>query len=118
MVKGILSVLIITVLVALLSLASLMISENVSLGREEVRAYECGFEHFSHSRLPFSFRYFLLTIIFLVFDMEIVFLLFLPESLSMTLHPIVLIISSLIFLILLVMGLFYEWNDGRLDWVM
>jgi len=67
-------------LVSILRIASLAISEGVLLDREEVSAYECGFEHVSYSRLPFSFRYFFLTLIFLIFDIEVVFLLFLPST--------------------------------------
>lgn len=108
MIKGILVALVTTGLVLLLSLFSLLISESVSLNREEISAYECGFEHFRHSRLPFSFRYFLLTIIFLVFDIEIVFLLFLPESLRTRSTPAVIILCALLFVLLLTLGLLYE----------
>lgn len=69
-------------LVAGLSLVAFLIREHLQLSREEISSYECGFEHAGHSRVPFSFRYFLLTLIFLVFDIEIVFLLFLPERLA------------------------------------
>lgn len=105
-------------LVCLLGIASLIIREGTQLTREEVSAYECGFEHSSKSRLPFSFRYFLLTLIFLVFDIEIVFLLFLPEGLSFTITPWSVITCSIIFVLLLTIGLFYEWADGSLDWIM
>jgi len=59
----------------MLKLLSAGISESSSLMREELSSYECGFEHHNLSRLPFSFRYFLLTLIFLLFDLEVVLLL-------------------------------------------
>ena len=104
-------------LVSLLSYASLLISEGVLLDREEVSAYECGFEHVSYSRLPFSFRYFFLTLIFLVFDMEVVFLLFLPTTLFVGLNYFVFLIGSSMFIFLLTASLIYEWKDGSLEWV-
>lgn len=58
-----------------------LISEFVLLDREELSSYECGFEHHSLSRLPLSLRYYFLTMIFLVFDIEIIFLLYLPFNL-------------------------------------
>jgi len=117
MLKGALAALVLRALVGLLRVASLAVSEASLASREEVSAYECGFEHSNQSRLPFSLRYFLLTIIFLVFDMEIVFLLFLPELHSANLVSHSVLAVSLIFVILLILGLVYEWKDGSLDWV-
>lgn len=104
-------------LVSLLSLASLLISEGVLLDREEVSAYECGFEHVSYSRLPFSFRYFFLTLIFLIFDIEVVFLLFLPRSLFVTIRVFPVLLYSFLFIVVLTLRLVYEWKDGRLEWL-
>lgn len=96
------------ILVLLLGILSLGISENLSLDREEISSYECGFEHVSYSRLPFSFRYFFLTLIFLVFDIEVVFLLFLPSSLLVGVSQFHTIIFSFLFIILLTIRLIYE----------
>lgn len=57
-----------------------LLGDTPSSHREESSTYECGFEHHSYSRVPFSIRYFMLTLIFLVFDIEIMFLLFLPGA--------------------------------------
>ena len=108
MIKAVIAVFILRFLVLLLRLLALVVSESANHSREENRSYECGFEHFTHSRLPFSFRYFLLTMIFLVFDIEIVFLLFLPESLLTSIAQLSLLAFSLAFLSLLAIGLFYE----------
>lgn len=115
MLKGVLAVSFLRVLVAALSVVSLLISESSLTTREEVRAYECGFEHSHQSRLPFSLRYFLLTMIFLVFDMEIVFLLFLPEAHCVNMVSYSVICVSFLFVCLLILGLIYEWRDGSLD---
>jgi NADH-ubiquinone oxidoreductase chain 3 len=67
-------------LIVFLKLFSFIISEKVVLNREELSPYECGFEHHNVSRIPFSLRYFFLTLIFLLFDLEIVLMLFVPFS--------------------------------------
>ena len=68
------------ILIGFLKLFSFIISEKVVLNREELSPYECGFEHHNVSRIPFSLRYFFLTLIFLLFDLEIVLMLFVPFS--------------------------------------
>ena len=65
-------------LLVILKVFSFFISERVYLNREELSSYECGFEHHRISRVPFSFRYFLLTLVFLLFDLEIVLMIFSP----------------------------------------
>lgn len=104
------------VLVFVLKIASVLISESVVLRREELTSYECGFEHHGLSRVPFSMRYFYLTLIFLLFDLEIILLLFFPFSFifSFSLLSFTLVVFFIIFLYL---GLIYEWKDGRLEWV-
>ncbi len=94
-------------LVRLLKVISLLISERVVLNREDLRSYECGFEHGSLSRVPFSLRYFILTLVFLLFDLEIVILLFFPFSIfsGSFLLSFVLVIFFIYFLFF---GLFYE----------
>lgn len=103
-------------LVVVLKLASLLLAESSLLMREELTSYECGFEHHRLSRVPFSLRYFFLTLIFLLFDLEIILLLFSPYSsfFSFSHASVFLIVSFVMFLFL---GLLYEWKDGRLEWV-
>jgi len=94
-------------LVVLLKLVSIFISETRLLIREELTSYECGFEHHGLSRVPFSLRYFFLTLIFLLFDLEIILLLFFPFasffSFSYLSITIVVLFVSFLFL-----GLLYE----------
>jgi len=94
-------------LVFILKLVSLLISETVILRREELTSYECGFEHHSLSRVPFSFRYFFLTLIFLLFDLEIILLLFFPFAVVFSSSYLTVFITVL-FILFLFIGLVYE----------
>ena len=95
-----------SLLVIILKLVSSIVGERASLIREELSAYECGFEHHNVSRVPFSLRYFILTLLFLLFDLEIVYLLFSP-LLILSNSGVSLIVCSL-FIIFLYLTLFYE----------
>lgn len=77
--------------------------------------YECGFDPINSSRLPFSFRFFLIALLFLLFDLEIAILLPLPMSISLSKSRKI-ILYLIIFLIILTIGLIYEWVNGGLDW--
>lgn len=94
-------------LVAILKAVSIVISESSLLQREELTPYECGFEHHNLSRIPFSLRYLLLTLVFLLFDLEIVLMLFLP-SFIFTSYSSFSLLVVLLFVIFLVVSLFYE----------
>lgn len=81
--------------------------------REKSSVYECGFEPIGPTRVSFSLRFFLVAVIFLVFDLEVVLLF--PYVLSWGLDW-VLILSLWLFLLILGWGLAHEWNEGSLDW--
>ena len=104
-------------LIVVLKVASIFLAEVVLLFREELTSYECGFEHYSLSRVPFSLRYFYLTLIFLLFDLEVVLLLFSPVIVQ-SLYPVYSFVMVACFVTILFVGLVYEWSDGGLDWVM
>lgn len=110
---------VIVLLMFILFIANIFIIEKGLLNdiREENTSYECGFEHNSLSRVPFSIRYFMLTVVFLVFDVEVVLMLFLPYSLLTYVSTSFLVIIVLFFAVVLVLGLFYEWFDGSLEWI-
>nr|URX53713.1 NADH dehydrogenase subunit 3 [Kalotermitidae sp. 2 AB-2022a] len=99
---------------AVMMLTSVLSKKNIE-DREKSSPFECGFDPKSSARLPFSLRFFLIAVIFLIFDVEIALLL------PMT---IVMIMSNLkswsmigtLFLIILIIGLYHEWNQGSLEW--
>nr|NP_957761.1 NADH dehydrogenase subunit 3 [Ophiopholis aculeata]AAR01205.1 NADH dehydrogenase 3 [Ophiopholis aculeata] len=82
----------------------------------KVSPYECGFDPINSARLPFSFRFFLVAILFLIFDLEIAILLILP-FLTSSINGTSVGFILLIFLLILTIGLWYEWDNGGLDWV-
>nr|AIM48787.1 NADH dehydrogenase subunit 3 [Ficedula narcissina] len=82
---------------------------------EKLSPYECGFDPLGSARLPFSIRFFLVAILFLLFDLEIALLLPLPWATQLQSPTTTLIwTSALIFL--LTLGLVYEWIQGGLEW--
>nr|QBL75788.1 NADH dehydrogenase subunit 3 [Harpago chiragra] len=83
--------------------------------REKSSPFECGFDPIKSARLPFSLRFFLLAIIFLIFDVEIV-LLFPALAMMMSGFSFQVILGTFLFLVILILGLFHEWNEGSLDW--
>jgi len=95
------------ILILILKIVSFFISEKVLLNREELSPYECGFEHHNVSRIPFSLRYFFLTLIFLLFDLEIVLMLFMPYSLFSS-SFFISVFVLLAFLFILLFSLVYE----------
>nr|AFL03270.1 NADH dehydrogenase subunit 3 [Corvus ossifragus] len=82
---------------------------------EKLSPYECGFDPLGSARLPFSIRFFLVAILFLLFDLEIALLLPLPWAIQLQ-TPIMTLTWAAILIIFLTMGLIYEWNQGGLEW--
>nr|AGX00724.1 NADH dehydrogenase subunit 3 [Gallirallus australis australis] len=82
---------------------------------EKLSPYECGFDPLGSARLPFSIRFFLVAILFLLFDLEIALLLPLPWATQLQSPTTTLTWTSLI-IILLTLGLIYEWTQGGLEW--
>jgi NADH-quinone oxidoreductase subunit A len=81
---------------------------------EKLSAYECGFEAFSDSRMKFDVRYYLVAILFIVFDLEIAFLF--PWAVALGTIGKVGLAAMGIFLAILVVGFIYEWKKGALEW--
>nr|AKU77826.1 NADH dehydrogenase subunit 3 [Alophoixus pallidus]AKU77844.1 NADH dehydrogenase subunit 3 [Alophoixus pallidus]AKU77871.1 NADH dehydrogenase subunit 3 [Alophoixus pallidus]AKU77872.1 NADH dehydrogenase subunit 3 [Alophoixus pallidus]AKU77876.1 NADH dehydrogenase subunit 3 [Alophoixus pallidus] len=82
---------------------------------EKLSPYECGFDPLGSARLPFSIRFFLVAILFLLFDLEIALLLPLPWATQLQTPTTTLIWASTLILIL-TLGLVYEWTQGGLEW--
>nr|YP_009917237.1 NADH dehydrogenase subunit 3 [Eucidaris tribuloides]QEF30097.1 NADH dehydrogenase subunit 3 [Eucidaris tribuloides]QEF30123.1 NADH dehydrogenase subunit 3 [Eucidaris tribuloides]QEF30136.1 NADH dehydrogenase subunit 3 [Eucidaris tribuloides] len=88
---------------------------NRSNDNEKSSPYECGFDPLNSARLPFSFRFFLVAILFLLFDLEIALLFPLPTAQTLASMEPFLLISS-VFMIILALGLAFEWINGGLEW--
>nr|YP_010519706.1 NADH dehydrogenase subunit 3 [Teratoscincus przewalskii]UAM95875.1 NADH dehydrogenase subunit 3 [Teratoscincus przewalskii]UXP34302.1 NADH dehydrogenase subunit 3 [Teratoscincus przewalskii] len=88
---------------------------QMSPDTEKLSPYECGFDPLGSARLPFSLRFFLVAILFLLFDLEIALLLPTPWALNLPTPTITLLWTTAI-IILLALGLLYEWLQGGLDW--
>lgn len=81
---------------------------------EKISAYECGFQPFEDARQKFDIRFYLVAILFIIFDLEIMFLF--PWSVSLFLVDFIGYWSMLIFLGILTIGFLYEWKKGALEW--
>nr|ATO88572.1 NADH dehydrogenase subunit 3 [Ducetia japonica] len=103
------------ILCSIIMLLATFLSKKSIHNREKTSPFECGFDPKSPARLPFSLRFFLIAVIFLIFDVEIALLL-----------PIIVInqwsnifswsLITIFFLLILLIGLFHEWNQGALEW--
>jgi NADH-quinone oxidoreductase subunit A len=82
--------------------------------RAKLSPYECGFEAFEESRAKFDVRYYLVAILFIVFDLEIAFLF--PWAVALGKIGSAGLIAMSIFLAILVVGFIYEWKKGALEW--
>lgn len=81
---------------------------------EKISSYECGFQPFKDTRSRFDVKFYLVAILFIIFDLEIIYLF--PWSLNLDELFIDGIISMIIFLYILTIGFVYEWKKGALDW--
>nr|YP_010385067.1 NADH dehydrogenase subunit 3 [Electrogena lateralis]UPL65077.1 NADH dehydrogenase subunit 3 [Electrogena lateralis] len=108
------AIILITITSVVMILASLLSKKSI-VDREKSSPFECGFDPKSSSRLPFSLRFFLIAVIFLIFDVEIALLLPLIILLPMT-SPSTWFLVGGFFILILIIGLYHEWNQGALDW--
>nr|URX53635.1 NADH dehydrogenase subunit 3 [Bifiditermes sp. 2 AB-2022a] len=99
---------------AVMILTSLLSKKSIE-DREKSSPFECGFDPKGSARLPFSLRFFLIAVIFLIFDVEIALLLPMTIVLTTSDTSSWMLISS-IFLTILIVGLYHEWNQGSLEW--
>ena len=81
---------------------------------EKISAYECGFDPFDDTRKTFDVRFYLVAILFLIFDLEVSFLF--PWVVSLGALPLLGFWSMILFLVILTVGFIYEWRKGALDW--
>ncbi len=81
---------------------------------EKLSPYECGFEPFEDSRMKFDVRYYLVAILFIIFDLEIAFLF--PWAVALDQIGMFGFLAMMLFLAILVIGFIYEWKKGALEW--
>nr|QAY82048.1 NADH dehydrogenase subunit 3 [Acrocrypta assamensis] len=106
----------IMMLLSIMILLLNIISKKSFYDREKSSPFECGFNPQKKTRLPFSLHFFLIAIIFLIFDVEITLLL--PFIIIMNLSNMMnYSLILIIFLLTLILGLYHEWNQGALNWI-
>nr|YP_010437828.1 NADH dehydrogenase subunit 3 [Euphaea ochracea]UTB53960.1 NADH dehydrogenase subunit 3 [Euphaea ochracea] len=98
----------------MMMMASLLSKKSIT-DREKNTPFECGFDPFYVARIPFSLKFFLIAVIFLIFDVEIAIIL--PAMMVMnTSSPMEWMITFTMFILVLLVGLYYEWYQGALEW--
>jgi NADH-quinone oxidoreductase subunit A len=95
-------------------LISLIVNKSKKIDESKKSPYEWGFEHFSDARMNFDVRYYLVAILFIIFDLEIAFLF--PWAVAIDQIGISGLLSMVFFLFVLIIGFIYEWKKGALDW--
>nr|QCF40282.1 NADH dehydrogenase subunit 3 [Fejervarya kawamurai] len=103
-----------SVLIFVLTLISFWIP-LIKPDSEKLSPYECGFDPLGSARLPYSMRFFLVAILFLLFDLEIALLLPSPWA-TQIIHPPQMAFFAYFVLLLLTLGFVYEWYQGGLEW--
>nr|YP_010461140.1 NADH dehydrogenase subunit 3 [Agnidra scabiosa]UUF68411.1 NADH dehydrogenase subunit 3 [Agnidra scabiosa] len=99
----------------ILMMISILISKKSFKDREKCSPFECGFDPKSSARIPFSLHFFLITVIFLIFDVEIA-LIFPLINLFNLVNFMLWMKISFFFICILIIGLYHEWNQNMLNW--
>lgn len=102
-----------TFLAVILICVSFLISTS-NPDTQKLSAYECGFDPYDDARNPFDIRFYILAILFLIFDLETIY--FLPWSLHLSAFPLFSFSTMLDFVFELIMGFIYAWIVGALTW--
>nr|YP_010602040.1 NADH dehydrogenase subunit 3 [Kapsa arca]WAM61630.1 NADH dehydrogenase subunit 3 [Kapsa arca] len=93
----------------------ILISKKTIIDFQKSTPFECGFNPMTYKRLPFSIHFFLIAVIFLIFDIEIIIII--PMIMTMKLSMLIYWLLTLImFIFILILGLYHEWHNGMLDW--
>jgi len=117
MIIAIIHLLIALVLRILILRVGIILGMRLLPARNKRTPFECGFDPKDSSRLPFSLRFFLLAVVFLIFDIEVALLF--PLILGIKMEAIQLtFIAGFIFLFILILGLIHEWREGSLRWIL
>nr|YP_009488346.1 NADH dehydrogenase subunit 3 [Dictyla platyoma]AWD31605.1 NADH dehydrogenase subunit 3 [Dictyla platyoma] len=93
-----------------------IINKKMIMERNKMTPFECGFDPKSSSRIPFSIQFFLIGILFLIFDVELVMVLPIIITLKNSNFNLW-VITSITLIMILIMGLYYEWKNGVIQWI-
>nr|YP_010952612.1 NADH dehydrogenase subunit 3 [Sphingulus mus]WMQ52958.1 NADH dehydrogenase subunit 3 [Sphingulus mus] len=99
----------------ILMLMSMILSKKSFMDREKCSPFECGFDPKSMARIPFSLHFFLIAMIFLIFDVEIALIFPIILTFKMV-NFLTWMKISFFFIIILLVGLYHEWNQNMLNW--
>nr|UPL65396.1 NADH dehydrogenase subunit 3 [Parathyginus sp.] len=115
MIKVMLALMLSTIISTGLMMVCTVISKSTIMDREKMSPFECGFDPMSSSRMPFSLQFFLIAILFLIFDIEIAIIL--PMIITLKYSNIMTwSMTTTMFISTLIVGLYYEWKNGMLEW--
>nr|QRV62408.1 NADH dehydrogenase subunit 3 [Deuteronectes picturatus] len=113
---SLIALIIMSISIIIMSIASIL-SKKTFMDKEKNSPFECGFDPMNSARIPFSLQFFLIAVIFLIFDVEIALLL--PMIMIYKISNMnMMLITSFFFIIILLIGLYHEWLQGALNWKM
>tara|TARA_Y100000590_G_scaffold470659_1_gene667509 strand:+ start:2902 stop:3267 length:366 start_codon:yes stop_codon:yes gene_type:complete len=104
----------VAIVVSLALMGSSFILAKSNPDQDKLSTYECGFEPFENARVKFDIRFYLVAILFIIFDLEVAFLF--PWAITLGKIGIFGYVSMMIFLFVLTIGFIYEWRKGALEW--
>nr|YP_004221802.1 NADH dehydrogenase subunit 3 [Pristomyrmex punctatus]BAJ53353.1 NADH dehydrogenase subunit 3 [Pristomyrmex punctatus]BAJ53366.1 NADH dehydrogenase subunit 3 [Pristomyrmex punctatus] len=107
-------IIIITLIPLLLMFLNILITKSSFNDREKISPFECGFDPISHNHIPFSIHFFIISLIFLIFDIEITMLI--PFIYLLTNFNLPMILMFFLFLSILMVSLYFEYLEQSIDW--
>nr|UZH32927.1 NADH dehydrogenase subunit 3 [Aphis spiraecola] len=115
MLLNMISMLILTLILMMLFMILILINMKMKFNHNKSAPFECGFDPFNKSRIPFSLNFYLIAIIFLIFDIEISIIL--PMILNFKISNMLYFnLMFMIFFMFMIITIFYEWKFGSLNW--
>nr|YP_010026164.1 NADH dehydrogenase subunit 3 [Mattiphus splendidus]QOQ37007.1 NADH dehydrogenase subunit 3 [Mattiphus splendidus] len=115
MIKIMMSALVSTTLSLSMMIICTIISKSSIMDREKMSPFECGFDPLSSARTPFSIQFFLIAVLFLIFDIEIAIMLPIILTMKNSMTMMWMIVVTM-FITTLILGLYHEWKNGMLEW--
>nr|YP_011018095.1 NADH dehydrogenase subunit 3 [Bhatia longiradiata]WQH58293.1 NADH dehydrogenase subunit 3 [Bhatia longiradiata] len=107
--------LLILMIMLIMTILISLISKKSITDIQKATPFECGFNPMSYSRIPFSIHFFMVAVIFLIFDIEIIMIMPMILTYKVTITKMWML-TSVLFTTILVMGLYHEWLNGMINW--